>query len=133
MSVTLHVCSPCQILALNGVDPSSMPFRLSDQGLDPRLLPALRVQRATDTELEIAKDTKWGDSLSQRVSSQRRVDSQGRGIVVTRSHMQQSSCHPLSSSTCEGRGGGEALTGVFPAAAMGIVREKASSQVMLCR
>ncbi|CAM9615510.1 unnamed protein product [Pylaiella littoralis] len=55
-----------KILEDNGVDLSKRPFILTDKGLDPRLLPALRVQRATESELKVVADTPWGESLSAR-------------------------------------------------------------------
>lgn len=50
------------------MDSSKRPFVLTDKGLDPLLLPALRVQRATESELRIAGDSPWGESLGKRVS-----------------------------------------------------------------
>lgn len=59
---------PTQMLEGNGVNPSKRPFLLTEKGLDPLLIPALRVQRATDSELELAATTPWGESLGARVS-----------------------------------------------------------------
>ncbi|CAM9302151.1 unnamed protein product [Ascophyllum nodosum] len=55
-----------KILVENGVDCTKRPFILSDRGLDPLLLPALRVQRATERELKTAADGPWGSSLGRR-------------------------------------------------------------------
>eukprot|EP00903_Cladosiphon_okamuranus_P007725 g7485.t1 len=55
-----------KILKENGVDPSTRPFVLTAKGLDPSLLPALRVQRATESELKTAADGPWGESLGAR-------------------------------------------------------------------
>lgn len=49
------------------MEPSKRPFMLTDKGLDPLLLPALRVQRATESELKMAADAPWGESLGARV------------------------------------------------------------------
>lgn len=40
---------------------------LTAQGLDPLVLPALRVQRATDSELRLSAGIPWGESLGARV------------------------------------------------------------------
>ncbi|CAM9227113.1 unnamed protein product [Ectocarpus sp. 13 AM-2016] len=55
-----------KIMLDNGVDPSKRPFFLTSKGLDPLLLPALRVQRATETELKVAAESPWGESLGAR-------------------------------------------------------------------
>ena len=58
---------PLQILARNGVDPNATPFVLTAKGLDPKVLPALRIQRATESELKRAAEAAWGEIISQRV------------------------------------------------------------------
>lgn len=63
------------------MDCSKRPF---DKGLDPLLLPALRVQRATNAELEVVADVPWGTSLGARVSDDlfvcvREATGEGRG------------------------------------------------------
>eukprot|EP00752_Nemacystus_decipiens_P012039 g10674.t1 len=55
-----------KILKKNGVDSSTRPFVLTAKGLDPSLLPALRIQRATESELKTAADGPWGESLGAR-------------------------------------------------------------------
>lgn len=62
-----------QILKDNGVDSSTRPFVLTAKGLDPSLLPALRIQRATESELKTATDGLWGESLGARVRAKRTV------------------------------------------------------------
>lgn len=49
------------------MDSSTRPFVLTAKGLDPRLMPALRVQRATESELKTAAGGPWEESLGARV------------------------------------------------------------------
>lgn len=49
------------------MDSSKRAFVLTGKGLDPLLLPALRIQRATESELKISVDNSWGEILGARV------------------------------------------------------------------
>lgn len=55
------------------MDSSTRPFVLTAKGTDPSLMPALRIQRATESELKIAAGGPWGESLGARVRAKHTV------------------------------------------------------------